>query len=367
MLGNNPQLRDIFSHSAQKSGEQPAALAGAVHGYAANINDLTPLLPTVIRIAEKHAALGVKPEHYVTVAENLMGAISHVLGDAFAPNLQEAWYHAYWQLAKIFIDVEADLYAKGAWDGWKDFEVTKHIDESGTIASFDLVPTDPSMLPLKPYKPGQFITLRVWVDDLNCYQNRHYTLSDAPQFSHYRVTIKREDLDDPTGLVSPRLHALPVGGKIQAAFPAGSFVLPDVLPSHVVFLSAGVGITPNMAMLNSLTRDGVPKTNISWIQGTRGPAEHVFKKHVEGIVANSNGKVQSSAHYSDGGATGEGEYDGMVVVENLDPKLLALEDKTTEYYICGPTEFMNDVAKGLEKIGVDPKRVHVEAFRAGEV
>lgn len=93
MLEKNPQLKNIFSIPAQKNGQQPLALAQSVHAYAANINDLTPLLPTVVRIAEKHAGLGVKPEHYATVAENLMGAISRVLGDAFTPALQESWYH----------------------------------------------------------------------------------------------------------------------------------------------------------------------------------------------------------------------------------------------------------------------------------
>lgn len=93
MLKNNTPLKDIFSHTAQTTGLQPLALAQSVHAYAANINDLTPLLPVVIRIAEKHAALGVKAEHYGVVAENLMAAITTVLGDAFTPELQTAWYH----------------------------------------------------------------------------------------------------------------------------------------------------------------------------------------------------------------------------------------------------------------------------------
>jgi nitric oxide dioxygenase len=93
MLGNNKALKDIFSYSAQATGVQPVALAQSIYAYAANINDLSPLLPTVIRIAEKHAALGVKAEHYPIVAANLMPAITHVLGDAFTPELQSAWYH----------------------------------------------------------------------------------------------------------------------------------------------------------------------------------------------------------------------------------------------------------------------------------
>lgn len=93
MLANNPDLKNIFSHSAQTSGAQPKALAGSVYAYAANINNLEPLLPTVVRIAEKHAVLGVKAEHYGIVAANLMQAIKTVLGDAFTQPLQDAWYH----------------------------------------------------------------------------------------------------------------------------------------------------------------------------------------------------------------------------------------------------------------------------------
>lgn len=93
MLKDNKELQNIFSYTAQTTGVQPVALAQSIYAYAANINDLSPLLPTVIRIAEKHAALGVQAPHYKVVAENLMPAISHVLGDAFTPELQTAWYH----------------------------------------------------------------------------------------------------------------------------------------------------------------------------------------------------------------------------------------------------------------------------------
>ena len=93
MLSNNPELLDVFSIPAQRNGEQPHALAESVHAYAQHINDLSPLVPTVVRIAEKHVALGIKPEDYGTVAKNLMAAIAEILGDAFTPELQEAWYH----------------------------------------------------------------------------------------------------------------------------------------------------------------------------------------------------------------------------------------------------------------------------------
>jgi hemoglobin-like flavoprotein len=93
MLAAHPELKNVFSMSGQASGEQQKALAGSLVAYSAHIEDLAPLVGVVQRIAAKHAALGVKPQHYPIVGEHLIGAIVHVLGEAFTPELQDAWYH----------------------------------------------------------------------------------------------------------------------------------------------------------------------------------------------------------------------------------------------------------------------------------
>lgn len=379
MLANNPELRNLFSIPAQTTGAQPAALAGSVLAYAQNIKDLAPLTPVVVRIAEKHAALGVKPEHYGVVAENLMAAIAHVLGDAFTPELQDAWYHAYWQLAKIFIDVEAGLYARAAWQGWREFAVRAVHAESPSVSSFELVPTDPAMLPLKPYLPGQFITLRVHVPELGCFQNRHYSLSDAPSGDHYRVSIKRESgagapgtgTARPDGLVSSAMHGLKAGDTVAAAFPAGSFVLPDTVPGHVVLIAGGVGITPNLAMLNQLTA-GAPETwpRITWVHGVRSAPEHVFRAHVARLAERGAGRLVQRAFYSDGdtdagAGAGAGARPGRVSVDSI-RDALPLHDADAVYYVCGPGSFMTDIERDLVAAGVPKDRVNVEAFHAGD-
>lgn len=276
---------------------------------------------------------------------------------------------AYWQLAKIFIDAEADLYKKAAWDGWKDFKISKTHDESKHITSFILEPTDASMLPLKPYKPGQFLTVRVMIDELGHYQSRHYSLSDSPQRDHYRITVKREDRDggsDPDGLVSTHLHKLPVGSTIQASFPIGSFTLPNPAPENVVLLSAGVGITPNLAMLNTIATSDAA-TNVSWIQGVRKDSHHVFKRHVADLAEKSEGRIKTAAYYSEGGASEPGTFNGRINVAELDESALALSDPKAQYYVCGPDGFMTSVVADLQARGIDKSRIHFEAFRAGEV
>jgi hypothetical protein len=89
--------------------------------------------------------------------------------------LYDAWAAAYWQLAHIFIDREKVLYAQAGWVGWKPFVLQKRIKESDEISSFYLVPKEEG-LPLSTYRPGQFISIRVFVKELGLYQCRQCVL-----------------------------------------------------------------------------------------------------------------------------------------------------------------------------------------------
>ena len=154
-----------------QKGEQPDVLARAVYGFVANIEDPTPIIPFIERIAHKHTSLSIQPEHYKIVGKYLTEAAVEVLGaDVLQGELYDAWLAAYWQLAHIFIDREAELYATAAWLGWKDFVVSKKVKESDDITSFYLVPKDGVALP--SYKPGQFISVQRFIEDLGYKQSR---------------------------------------------------------------------------------------------------------------------------------------------------------------------------------------------------
>jgi nitric oxide dioxygenase len=156
MLDENPALKNIFNERSQFDLAQPRALAGAVYAYAANIDDLTPILPTVELIANKHASLYVRPEHYGVVGTYLLQAIQRVLGEAITPELLSAWEAAYWQLAKIFILKEDQMYRETPESAdWMDFKVAKKVAESEEITSFYFEPVDASRKPLPHFLPGQ--------------------------------------------------------------------------------------------------------------------------------------------------------------------------------------------------------------------
>lgn len=111
MFENNPEVKEMFNMNKQESLEQPKALAMTVLAAAENIDNLEVLLPAVKKIGQIHVNASVKAEHYPIVGENLLKAIKIVLGDAATDEILEAWGKAYEVIARIFIDVEKEIYS----------------------------------------------------------------------------------------------------------------------------------------------------------------------------------------------------------------------------------------------------------------
>ena len=204
-----------------------------------------------------------------------------------------------------------------------------------------------------------------------------YSLSDAPIPDHYRISIKREagipsdtaELAHP-GTMSNILHGtLNEGDTVELAYPFGEFFL-DASSTPVVLLSAGVGVTPLLAMLNTLVQSDGPKRPVSWVQAVRSSRLHPFREHVASLVKAHPAQVSATIFYSDGDEADARGRDfvvrGRLDVAGLDGKTLKLDDATTQYYVCGPDQFMADVFKGLKARGVDVGRLHAEVFGAGE-
>ena len=103
MFTNNPEVKEMFNMDKQESGEQPKALAMTVLAAAQNIDNLEAILPAVKKIGSVHVNSYVKPEHYPIVGKNL-------LGDAATEEELNAWAEAYEVIAKVFVEVEKDIY-----------------------------------------------------------------------------------------------------------------------------------------------------------------------------------------------------------------------------------------------------------------
>ncbi|EYF03399.1 Flavohemoprotein (Hemoglobin-like protein) [Chondromyces apiculatus DSM 436] len=366
LFREHPELLNVFNHAHQREGRQQAALAGAVYAAAKHIDDLGAVLPVVKQIAHKHRSLGILPEHYPVVGKNLLRAIKEILGDAATDEILQAWTEAYAVIADAFIAVEREMYTQaetqpGGWAGFRPFVIARKQPESDTITSFYLRPADGG--PIATFEPGQYITLKLSIPGDPYTHLRQYSLSSAPHDPMYRISVKREDArPDQEGTISTYLHRkLKEGDTVLVSAPAGDFVLDRTSDRPVVLLSAGVGLTPMVSMLNALVHDH-PERRVTFIHATTSGQTHAMAEHLT-EVASAHPQVRSFLIYSrptDADRTrGHFHKEGRI---DLDWLTSVLPEEHADVYLCGPAPFLKDVRNALLVHGVPPGHIHYEYF-----
>lgn len=365
MFAHNPEVAPFFNPANQTAGKQQRALAGAIAAYAANIDNLEVLGGAVELIAQKHASLMIKPEHYPIVGKNLLASIREVLGEGATDDIINAWAEAYGFLADILIGREKQIYDEnakkpGGWEGFKNFRVTRKEKESSNITSFYLVAADGA--PLPAFKPGQYITVRAATTDGQTTM-RNYSLSDKPGQGHFRISVKREappEVNTPAGYVSNWLHdKIEEGDTVEISPPCGEFFL-DVTEKHVrplVLLAAGVGITPIMSILLAAL-DSMAGREIIFIHASLNEDVQAFKGVIDALQRDYP-NLKAYHRYSDDGARTGNASTGFITAELIES---LLPGRDADYYFCGPQPFMVNIYHGLLKWGIPAPQVHFEFF-----
>ncbi|MGO9885504.1 MAG: FAD-binding oxidoreductase, partial [Solirubrobacteraceae bacterium] len=215
----------------------------------------------------------------------------------------------------------------------------------------------PDDVPLPAARPGQYLTLRLQPDSQERSVLRNYSLSGSPDAGYYRITVKRE----PEGVASGYLHTrLAVGGRLEIAAPRGTFIL-DGTHAPVLLISAGIGATPVLAMLQALAEEHSDR-EIWWLHGARNRREHSFAAEARSLLASLT-NAQTHVYYSrpDPDDLEGRDFDS---VGRLNGSLLAelKPPREAEAYLCGPTPFMDEISAALAALGIDASRIHTEPF-----
>lgn len=354
MFSQYPEVRALFNQAHQASGSQQRALANAVLMYARHIDKLDALGPLVGQIVNKHVSLQILPEHYPIVGSCLLQAIREVLGAEIATDeVIAAWAGAYGQLADLLIGAEEAAYAAtaeapGGWRGARSFRLSRKVQESEEIVSLYLAPVDGGSLP--PFQAGQYIGLRLLLDGEE--QRRNYSLSALGDGREYRISVKREA----GGKVSNYLHdQLQVGASLELFPPAGDFVLRES-SKPLVLISAGVGITPALSMLEAARDSG---REIHFIHCARHAGVHAFRDWVDSQGA-ERPQLRHYVCYSEPRAGDKADAEGFLSLEQLAEWLP--EQRDLDAYFLGPKPFMAQVKRHLQALGVPPGQSHYEFF-----
>ncbi len=359
LFESHPELMNLFNMGNQANGSQQQSLAAAVFAYAANIDNASALKPIIERVVHKHVSVGIKPEHYPIVGKHLIGAIKGVLGDAATPALIAAWEEAYHLLADTLIATEKELYQQNNQqpDEWLKLKVIEKIHHSENIVSFTLQASDHSTLPA--FKPGQYISVAVRIEDLNLRQIRQYSLSDSTKKDTYRITVKREKGDEfkPSGNVSNWLHQhVRVGSIVDVSHPCGNFT-PEIQDQQPIgLISAGVGITPMISIVNDIAVKN-PDRKVLFAHAARN-RESV--SHLNDIQ-NAKDKLDNLKTIYFLNESKKQNADEIEGCMDLAPHI-SNDFKNGVYYVCGPQSFMDDQRDALLELGVNPNNIHREVF-----
>ena len=366
MFRHNPELKHVFNQGNQHSGKQPTALAGAVLAYAEHIDDPSVLAGALMGIGHKHVSLNIRPEQYNLVGQHLLASIGEVLDLPDDSPLLEAWALAYDQLATLMAGVENKMYRQtlgqtGGWSGWRPFIIRQKVQESAEITSFYLYPSDGGQV--ASFLPGQFVSVRLFLPEINLLQPRQYSLSNAPNGAYYRISVKRESGSSlrPDGMISNRLHNfMREGDVVELTPPAGGFTLKQDQPGPVVFISGGVGQTPLLSMAETLLNTHSSRPMI-WVHGARNKTSHAFRELLN-TWSQRTDTLRFFYFYEqpdEPSAPNPAVIPGRVDL-HLIKEFVILPQAT--YYLCGPEPFLRQQYGDLIALGVEPENINYEEF-----
>jgi len=248
--------------------------------------------------------------------------------------------------------------AHPAAPGFRPLDVTAIDRESADVVSLTMQAPAGS---LPEAAPGQYIVLRFRPNLGHAPIFRSYSLSGPVSTDRYRISVKIEA--DGVGGAYLRDHVR-IGDRLDVSSPRGSFVLKSG-EGPVVLLSAGIGMTPVLAMLYALSSAHSTRP-VLWLHAARDGQHFPFGAEVRRLVTTlARGQIYVCfSRPGDADRPGaDFDVEGHISSAVFEKVGLAPE---ADVYLCGPSRFMADMKAALAQHGVRPERIHVEIFSGGE-
>ena len=243
-----------------------------------------------------------------------------------------------------------------AWNGFRTLRVAAVHQETNEVSSVVLEAVDGS--PLPPSVPGQYLVLRLYPDTNSRPIVRSYSISGASAAGTYRISVKRG-----TGPGSRCLVDLTrIGDLFETSAPRGDFVL-RTGTRPVVLISGGIGVTPVLSMLHTLSSEGSQSSReVWWIYAARNAREHVFATEVRELLNAIPGSHAVIAYSKPEPTDRLGkDFDILGHLDLTSLQRLGIPT-AADFYLCGPARFLTDMNRDLASLGVSRDAVHQEVF-----
>lgn len=232
--------------------------------------------------------------------------------------------------------------------GFSPYHISLKQRVSDDIVNLYLKPSTP----LRPYLPGQHLVLRI-NNSVRC-----YSISGSDPELGYRISVKRE------GSASTQLHKqMNQGDQLLAKGPLGNYyLLPQSKPKNLVLIAMGIGITPMLAIVQSLVSQQYP-WQVQVVYG-RANGDAGFDTELQqslSKLANSSLHLVSSQPKAEETLGQDYQQQGRITANFIDS---VVSETQGLFYLCGNTNFMQNISQGLLSQGVDSNNIKTEYFKS---
>ena len=193
-----------------------------------------------------------------------------------------------------------------------------------------------------PARAGQFLIWRFLTRGF-WWTAHPFSLSAAPDGRSLRISVKA------SGDHTNRIGTIPVGTRVLAEGPFGTFTDAVRRRPKVLLIAGGIGITPVRALAETMT------ANVALVYRVLSDADVVFADELAALVARRGIEV----HYVVGDhASAEGRE--LLSTSHLRALIPDIADR--DVYVCGPPAMVESIRGNVRAAGVPRRRLHVERF-----
>lgn len=203
------------------------------------------------------------------------------------------------------------------------------------------------------YTAGQFVTFKIADKTPPCF--RAYSISTAPKKDSNTFATCLKVIPDGRG--SNWLNILKSGDKLEFMGPSGKLIFNTPHKKTAIFIATGTGITPLKSLIEDELNKGT-KQKLHLIFGLRYIKDIFYKEHFENLAKNHSNftfEMTLSRPENDSWKGSKGRV--TEILEKINPN-----PKTTEIYICGLKDMINDVNTFLKTKGFEDSSIHVEKY-----
>ncbi|QOZ32904.1 molybdopterin-dependent oxidoreductase [Bradyrhizobium sp. CCBAU 53421] len=256
-----------------------------------------------------------------------------------------------------------DVASRGVWSGRRRFVVGERTVEADNVIALSLRPLDGG--PLPDFLPGQHVMTAL----PDAAEARAYSLTgsgDQPQA--LSIAVKGRFLNEARSADAPffmpdRLHGLAVGDQVLLEPPGGIFTPPLKGARPLVFLAAGIGITPFISHLETLQQvaqqDRVAEVVL--LHGCRSSREHPFARRLAELEVGTSGLTRItfySAPLAQDAVASSSLRKGRIDLEQVKPWLA----RRPLVYICGSPDFVAAQIEAAVALGIPRFDIFAESF-----